>query len=115
MLSFLATIVAAIGPKPIPCVPGLPCITPETQKSGASIREYVLDTFGTSFLSGFLGIVGLTSVVFIIVGGIQMYLAAGNDEALQKAKKTVLWAIGGLIVSILSVAIVSIISKIEFK
>ena len=102
----------SVKPKAIPCIPNVPCINETTQASGDAVRGYVLGTFGSSFLKGFLGISAVTAVVFIIVGGIQMHLAFGNDEGLGKAKKTIIWAIVGLVVSILSVGIVQIISNL---
>lgn len=102
------------APSVIPCPQNLPCIQPATQKmGGAAIREYILGGFGVKFLTGFLGLVAATSVIFIIVGGLQMHLAFGNDEAVGTAKKTLTWAIVGLVIAILSVAIVRIISSIS--
>ena len=112
------SIAAAQSAKPatIPCVPSLPCIQEETQKKGGGeVQYYVLNDWGSRFLQGFLGLCAITAVVFIIVGGMQMHLAVGNDEALGKAKKTVTWAIIGLVVSILSVAIVQIIINLPIK
>ncbi len=106
---------AASGPPPIPCVPNLPCIQQETQQSGSSIRDYILGSFGSSFLKGFLGLIAATSVVFIIIGGLQMHLAFGNEEGITTAKKTLLWAIAGLIISILAAMIVSIISSLPYQ
>lgn len=105
---------AEVKPQTIPCVPNLPCIQEETQKSGTEVQKYVRETFAVGFLRTFLGIAAVTSVIFIIVGGLQLHLALGNEEALGKAKKTLIWAVAGLIISILSVAIVQIISKLEF-
>ncbi len=107
-----------VKPTTLPCPEvglGVPCIRTETQSSGASIRNYVVNTFGSSFIRGFLGIVAVTSVIFIIVAGIQMRMSFGNDEAIGTAKKTLIYAIFGLVISILSVAIVQIVSKLPFK
>jgi hypothetical protein len=104
-----------VKPNVIPCRSDslLPCITDTTQeKGGGSIRDYVLNRWGTNFISAFLGLVAIGSVIFIIVGGVQMLLAVGNEEELGKAKKTILWAIVGLVLAMFSVAIVSIISKL---
>ncbi len=101
-------------PRPIPCVPSLPCVSLQNQMSGQATRTYVLEEFGTKLMVTFLGIIALTSVIFIIYGGLQMHIALGNDEAITKARKTVLWAIGGLVVAMLAGAIVTIITKISF-
>lgn len=103
------------APSVIPCPQNLPCIQPATQEKGAAaIREHVLGKWAVTFLTGFLGLVAATSVIFIIVGGLQMHLAFGNDEAVGTAKKTITWAVVGLVIAILSVAIVRIISNISF-
>lgn len=101
-----------VKPAAIPCPNNLPCINEQTQQSATETRRFILDVFGSGFLSAFLGLAAAASVVFIIVGGIQMHLAFGNEEALGKAKKTVIWAVVGLVVCILSVTIVQIITKI---
>lgn len=104
-----------VMPNTIPCPQNLPCIQEETQKTGKGIRDYITGTFGVAFLKSFLGLAAATSVVFIIVGGLQMHLAFGNEEDIGKAKKTLIWAIAGLVIAILSVAIVQIITNIEFE
>ncbi|GEM_PF-3203949 len=102
-----------VKPSAIPCPKNLPCISGETQqKGGKEVRDLIVNTFGGSFLKGFLGITAVTCVIFIIVGGMQMHLAFGNEEGIKKAKTTLIWAIVGLVISILSVAIVQIATKL---
>lgn len=104
-----------VKPTAIPCPENLPCISTETQeKGGTEVRDIIVNKFGGGFLKSFLGIVAVTCVIFIIVGGMQMHLAFGNEDQIKKAKTTLLWAIVGLVISILSVAIVQIISKLDF-
>lgn len=50
---------------------------------------------------------GIISVLVIIVGGIQYALAAGDASKITKAKDTVLYAIIGLVVSLLAFGIVT--------
>ncbi len=102
------------NPRPIPCVPSLPCVSVSTQSSGPGTRAYVLETYGTELMVTFLGFIALASVIFIIYGGLQMHIALGNDEAIGKAKKTLTWAVGGLVVAMMAGAIVTIITKISF-
>lgn len=103
---------AAIGPTPIPCPENLPCINQETQASGEAVRQYITDSFGVLFLQGFLGLVAASAVIFIIVGGVQMRMSFGNEETLKKAKNTIIWAVAGLVIALLSVAIVQIVTRI---
>lgn len=79
------------------------------------MRDYVANTIGGNVISGFLGTIAIVAVIFIIVGGVQMILAFGNEEAVGKAKKTLIWAFIGLAIAILSVAMVRIISNINFE
>lgn len=58
-----------------------------------------------------LQLVPITAVLAIIIGGFQMIASSGNEERLLKAKRTVLWAILGLIISILSFSIVAIVQS----
>jgi hypothetical protein len=58
---------------------------------------------------GFLGILGILAVVFIVVGGFEMVVAAGNEEMYLKAKKTIVWAVLGLVVATLSFSIIAIV------
>lgn len=56
---------------------------------------------------------GGLALLFIIIGGVQMLTAYGNDEKITAAKKTMTFAVIGLVIAILSYAIVSIISAID--
>jgi intracellular septation protein A len=58
---------------------------------------------------GFLAILGILAVVFIIVGGFQMVIASGNEEMYLKAKKTIIWAILGLVIATMSFSIIAIV------
>lgn len=58
---------------------------------------------------GFLAIVAIWSVIFIIYGGFRMVMAAGDEEAYTQAKTTITWAILGLVVAALSFSIVAIV------
>ena len=56
-----------------------------------------------------IGVVGLLAVVFILVGGFQMATSAGNPAKVAKAKNTILYAVIGLVVALLSYAIVDFV------
>jgi len=74
-----------------------------------------LDELTATFLviiQGFLGIVAIWAVIFIIVGGFQMVMAAGNEETYLKAKKTITWAVLGLVIALLSFSIVAVVENI---
>lgn len=54
-----------------------------------------------------LFLAGSLAVIFIIIGAIQYITSSGNPENLSKAKKTIIYAVSGLALSILSFAIVN--------
>ncbi len=61
-----------------------------------------------------VGIGAATSVLFVIIGGIEILTAYGNDDRITSGKKTVTYALIGLVIATLSYAIVSIISALSF-
>ncbi|MDQ5943309.1 MAG: hypothetical protein QG675_77 [Patescibacteria group bacterium] len=61
-----------------------------------------------------MGFVGALSVVFIIVGGIQYITSAGNSDGSAKAKKTITYAVGGLILALSTTAIINLINTLFF-
>lgn len=63
-------------------------------------------------LQGLLGMLGMLATVFVVVGGVQMVLAAGNEEGITKAKKTITWAVIGLIAAMLSFSIIAIVQEL---
>jgi len=52
---------------------------------------------------------GIVSVIFIIVGAIRYISSGGNSNAIEGAKKTITYAIGGMVISIMAYGIVSFI------
>ena len=64
-------------------------------------------TLVLTIISYFLGFLGLLATIMIIYGGITYVSSAGNDEAVGKAKKIILYAVIGIIVILLSFVIVN--------
>lgn len=74
------------------------------------------DCNDSAFIEGFrnitnvlIFIVGSLSVLMVIVGGVRYVVSAGNDQAVQGAKNTILFAIVGVVVSIFAYAIVNFV------
>lgn len=55
-------------------------------------------------------VVGIAAVIMIIVGGLMYITSAGDTEKTKRAKDTILYAVIGLIIAILSFAIVSFVT-----
>jgi amino acid transporter len=58
-----------------------------------------------------IGIAGLIAVAFLILGGFRYMTSAGNEEMVEKGKKTIINALIGIAVVILSYVIVGLISN----
>ena len=63
----------------------------------------------TGVINYFLYAGGIIAVIMIIVAGVQMTASAGDAGAVAKAKKTMTFAIIGLIIMILAYAIINFV------
>lgn len=69
-----------------------------------------LVTFVQSITDWLLLLVGALAVLFIVLGGVQLITSAGNVKQVETAKKTLTYAIIGLIVVLLSKIILAMIT-----
>lgn len=74
------------------------------QKDSRSAGDLAKD-----FVNIMLFAVGILAVIMIIWGGIRYVLSGGDSGAVSSAKKTILYAVVGLIVAILAYAIVNFV------
>lgn len=76
----------------------------------AGIPEITLtQTNVTSVANAVFWIVGIVAVLFIIIGGISYALSAGDPGKISKAKDTVLYAIIGLVVVLVSFLVIQFV------
>jgi len=61
------------------------------------------------YLVGFLG--GL-AVLFIVIGGVRMVTSAGIPSQIEAGKKTITWAVIGLVVALLAFKIVNVLQNV---
>ncbi len=73
---------------PIPAVPGTPSGATENDIRGVILTAL---TFVLNFLA-------LAAVVFIVVAGIRLIVSQGEDTQKDKAKKTIIYVIIGLLI-----------------
>lgn len=59
-----------------------------------------------------LGLAGSIAVIFIIVGGIQYAISAGNDTKIEAAKNTILNSVIGLVITVLAFSIVNFVLSV---
>ncbi len=74
-----------------------------TEASGGqtSLRGLIL-----TIVDYFLGFLGLLAVIMVIYGGVTYVSSAGNDEAVGKAKKIIMYALIGIVIILLSFVVV---------
>lgn len=65
-----------------------------------------LGSLVTRIVNFALGFVGLIAFVMLVVGGFWLLTAAGNDDQAGKGRKTIIYAIVGIVVILLSYSIV---------
>jgi hypothetical protein len=57
-------------------------------------------------------VVGALSVIFIVIGALQMITATGNPQKIAASKKTMGMAVGGLLLSMSALVIVQFVKTI---
>lgn len=75
--------------------------------SAATGGEGSIRTLVLKIINFFLEFLGILAVIMVIYGGVTYVTAAGNDEAIGNAKKIILYSLVGIIVILLSFAIVN--------
>ena len=55
---------------------------------------------------GILGVSGILAMIFIIIGGIRIIAAHGNEEQFKKGTQTLLWSVVGLAVAFVGYVLV---------
>lgn len=80
--------------------------------SQLSSRCYSTGALVTKALEWLLGLAGMLTVLFIILGGYRYMTAAGNPEGIKYGKKMLQWALIGFVVVMLSYSIVALVTRL---
>ena len=75
--------------------------------AGATGGETSFRAIILNIVNFFLGFLGLIAVIMIIYGGITYVTSAGNEEKAGEAKKIIMYAIIGIIIVLISFALVN--------
>lgn len=59
-----------------------------------------------------MGTAGVAATFVIVLSGFMIVISDGNDEKLGKAKKSIAWALGGLVAIIISYSVISYVIKL---
>jgi hypothetical protein len=76
---------------------------------GTTDGETATNDFIQNLISLLLFAIGIISVIVIIVGGIRYTTSNGDSNKVTQAKNTILYAVIGLVVALLSYAIVTFV------
>lgn len=111
LIASLATpAVIAAGSTNDPCSTSLPQSVREANGCpGTSVKK--ADTVIVTVLDSIIGILGLVAVIFVVVGGVKYMTSAGDPGKVESAKKTIIYALIGLIVCALAFAIVNFVAN----
>ena len=71
-----------------------------------------LEMVFTNLVQALLALAGITLFILILMGGLKYITSGGDPKAMEGAQKTITYAIGGLIVILLSYMILVFIAKI---
>lgn len=99
-MSLIQTTFAQSFAGPTPEVGGLP-----EASDAESVRDVII-----RILEAVLNFLALIAVVVIVIAGIRLILSQGEDEQKDKAKKTILYAIIGLVIVLFARVIVSLVT-----
>ncbi len=77
--------------------------------SDATGGESSIKALVQTLLNFFLSFLGFVATVMVIYGGILYVVSAGNDENVGKAKKILLYAVVGIVIILLSFALINTI------
>ena len=86
---------AILNPTDVP-----PSIT-EATGGQSNLRPLII-----TIVDYFLGFLGLLAVIMVVYGGVTYVSSAGEDEAIGKAKKIIMYALIGMVVILLAFVLV---------
>lgn len=87
-------------------LPGIEVVDPVSEDMPETAATQTLILYVGNLVSKILVFAGSISIIFLIASGANYIFAFGKDERLEKGKRGMFWAIGGLFVILLSYAIV---------
>ena len=79
---------------------------PDELSQGGDLSSSII-----GILNGIITILGIVAVVVMIIGGIGYMTSAGDAGKVKKSKDTILYGLIGLIIVVLSFAIVNFVIK----
>ena len=81
-----------------------------TGGSGFASPTTSLGSVITKGVNVFAFIIGAISIIMVLVGALRYVISGGNPQSTKEAKDTILYAVIGLVIVILSLAIVTFVT-----
>src|SRR3989339_944032 len=97
-----------------PTIPKPATLPGPVSNSADQNKNYLTNNLIPTIVKGSLGILGGASLIFLIYGGVQYLMSFQNEEHANNAKNTIIYALAGLMLGILSYSIVNIIGYIDY-
>jgi hypothetical protein len=84
-----------------------------TVSGGSGFADPNKVTIGSALSKGvsvFMFVIGALSLIMVLVGALRYVLSGGNPQATKEAKDTILYAVVGLVIAIVSLAIIRFVT-----
>ena len=94
------------------CIPGVYTIVNGAacaQPAGTSGTLFGEGGVFTSIVNTALFVIGAVAVLMLIYGGVRYTISGGDEKSITSAKNTILYAIIGIIISVLAYAIINFV------
>ena len=75
---------------------------------GSSDQNNLIENV-TGILNGIIAALGIVAVVVVLIGGVNYMTSSGDAGKVEKAKKTILYGVIGLVICTLSFAVVNFV------
>lgn len=92
----------------VAALPNLNC----NDLNGVSCQSTTATGLIKTVINWLLALAGLIAILFLIIGGFWYITSAGNEETAEKGKNTVINALIGIVVIILSYVIINVVSNL---
>lgn len=102
----------------IPTIPkpeGLPGLASDNLDNPEDARQYFIGDLLPRVTKLLITLVAIASFVMLLVSGFTYFTTFGDTDKGDKAKNTAIWSLVGLIVAMLSFAIVQVIGSLPFS
>lgn len=114
-LAFAIITGTGVGVMALPAAPAMAvnvfdqCTGNATSKVCAAQKKDNANTMIKTVISLLLVALGIIAVIMIVIGGIRYTTSQGDSSGLKSAKDTIIYAVVGLVVAMLSYAIVNFV------